>query len=216
MKLTYLCKTALLFGVLSGLAGVTSRSAEPEAASFRFADAAGAFEKLSLTVDATKLKPAGFTPGNITGSIGILPGSHRFTVSSPKAEVAAVTLPLQANSSTTLIAYCTVAVDSQTKKVKKTLQLHPRVNPPPNAGKHFQLLYVSGRPEVDITLNGAPARMKAMKEINVPDSPKGVISIEQAGKSVVKFNAPEAGNFLVVLYDSADGNFAALVVPNYK
>jgi hypothetical protein len=167
-------------------------------------------------VDSSRLKPAGFSAGDTTGAIGILPGSHNFTVASVEAGQVTAAVPFVANTSTTLIAYCVTVQDPQTKRPKKAIQLLSRSNPLPNTGKHFQVLFVSSRASVDIAENGVPTRANALKELNVPDSPGGEIKISQGDKPIVQFRAPEAGNFLVVLYEAAAGSLAGLVIPDYK
>lgn len=216
MKLIYHYRVAQIAVGLLGLVANAFGQAEGDAGNFRFADATGLSEKISLMVDASKIKPAGFASGDFTGSIGILAGSHVFTVTSTEAGVAAATIPLSANASTTVIAYCKVVMDRKTNTLRKSIQLLPRPNPPKNSGRHFQVLYVSNRPDVDIVLNGAPARVKAMKEVNGPELPGGNISVARAGASIVQFTAPQAGNFLVVLYDSSAGSLAGFVIPNYN
>ena len=216
MKPTYRYKIARVTIGLIVIGGTVFGKGDPEVGNFRFADAAGLTGKISLMVDTSKLKPAGFAPGDTTGAIGIQPGSHRFTVASTEAGSASAMIPLRANTSTTVIAYCGLGIDPQTHQPKKVLQLLQRANPPPNGGRHFQLLYVSSQPGVDINLNGAPTQVKSMQEMNAAELPAGSISVSQAGKSIVNFTAPQAGNFLVVLYDTAAGPLAGLVLPDYK
>lgn len=216
MKPTYRYKIAWVTLGLIVIAGTVFGKGDPEVGNFRFADAAGLTGKISLMVDTSRLKPAGFAPGDTTGAIGILPGSHRFTVASTEAGSASAMIPLRANTSTTVIAYCGLGVDPQTHQQKKILQLLQRANPPPNGGRHFQLIYVSGQPSVTVNLNGSPVQVNSMREMSVPDSPSGKISVDQTSKPIVQFTAPQAGNFLVVLYDGAAGNLAGLVLPDYK
>jgi hypothetical protein len=216
MKLLYPFKAAKLVIALVCLGGTAFGQAAPPPGHFRFVNAAGLAGKISLTVDALKLKPEGFASGETTGSIGILSGSPKFTVSSAEAGTATATLSVQPNSSTTMIAYTKVTVDARTNTIKKALQLLPRVNPPVNNGRHFQLLYVSSQAAVDVVLNGTPQRINAMREVNGQELPGGDIKVEQAGKVIVTFTAPQAGNFLVLLYDDAAGKLAGVVLADYK
>jgi len=202
--------------VLVGLTEAALGQPAPEPGQFRFANAAGLSGKVSLMIDTLKVKPEGFAAGETTGLIGMLAGSHKFTVSNAEAGTATATLALQPSASTTMIAYCKVAVDPRTNTLKKGLQLLQRVNPPPNAGRHFQLLYVSNRPFVDVALNGAPTRINALREVKGAELSGGDIKVEQADKSIVTFTAPQAGNFLVLLYDDAAGKLVGVVLPDYK
>lgn len=216
MKLLYPFNVGRLIMALICLAATGFGQGAAPPGHFKFVNAAGLAGKIFLTIDALKPKPEGFASGDTTGSIGILAGSPKFAVSSPEAGTATATLTVQPNSSTTMIAYTKVTVDPRTNTTKKALELLQRVNPPVNNGRHFQLLYVSSRTAVDVVLNGTPQRIDAMREVNEAELPGGNIKVEQAGKAIVAFTAPEAGNFLVVLYDDAAGKLAGVVIPDYK
>src|SRR3954451_15941854 len=216
MKLFYRFRSALCFVALLGLVTATLGQVASEPGNFRFANAAGLTGKVLLMIDTVKPKPEGFAAGETTGSIGMLTGAHRFTASNAEAGSASATLNLQPGASTTMIAYCQIAVDPRTNAPKKALQLLQRANPPVNGGKHFQLLYLSNKPTADVVMNGAPAQLGAMREVNGGELPGGKIKIEQAGKTVVTFTAPQPGNFLVILYDDAAGKLAGVVLPDYK
>lgn len=216
MKLLCHSKTTKLFAALACIAELSFGQGAAQPGHFRFVNAAGLAGKISLTIDALKLKPEGFGAGETTGSIGILPGAKQFMVASAEAGTATATLSVQPNSSSTMIAYCKVTTEPGTNKPKKAMQLLERVNPPISNGKHFQLLYVSSQPAVDAVVNGTPRRLNAMREINEQELPGAAIKVEQAGKVVVVFDAPQAGNFLVLLYDDAAGKLAGVVLPDYK
>jgi len=216
MKLSCPFRILLLVLGIFFLQGSLNGQTAPPPGYFRFVNAAGLTGKVSLTVGSLKLKPEGFSSGDTTGSIGIIAGTQQFTVATPEAGTASAALSVQPNGSTTMIAYCKVAIDPRTNAAKKTLQLLQRPNPPPDNRRNFQLLYVSSQPAAEVVLNGTTRRIDAMRELNGEELPGGDIKLEQAGKVIVTFTAPQAGNFLVVLYDDASGKLAGVVVPDYK
>lgn len=216
MKLLYRFKRAQVIVAVIGLSAAALGQNKVEPGHFRFVNAAGLSGKVALTIDALKLKPEGFIPGDTTGAIGMLPGSHQVTIASAGAGTATTTVPLLPKTSITMIAYCNAAMDPRTNTLKRTLHLLQRANPPPDAGRHFQLLYISSQPAVDVMLNGAPVRISSMRELKGAELPGGDLTIEQAGKFVVRFTAPQAGNFLVVLYDGPAGGLVGVVLPDYK
>jgi hypothetical protein len=183
---------------------------------FRFVNAAGLSGKLSLTIDTLKLKPEGFATGDTTGLIGILPGPKHVIVANTEAGTATATVMVQPNDSNTIIAYCKITRDPGTNAPKKSLQLLQRANPSTSSGRHFQLMYVSSQPSVDVVINGAPKRINAMREVNEQELPGPKIKVEQAGRKVVEFDSPQAGNFFVVLFDDAAGKLAGVVLADYK
>ena len=54
-----------------------------------------------------------------------------------------------------------------------------------------------------------------MREIASDQLPTTQIKIEHGTKPVVTFDAPEAGNFLVVIFDDPTGKVSGVVVPDY-
>jgi hypothetical protein len=216
MKLLCRSKTATVIALLVCLDGTVLGQGAPQPGHFRFVNAAGLSGKISLTIDTLKLKPEGFASGDTTGSIGILPGSKKITATSTEAGTATATLTVQPNDSNTIIAYCKVTRDPVTNAPKKSLQLLQRANPPTSNGRHFQLMYVSSQPTVDVVINGMPKHINAMREVNEQELPGANIKVEQAGRVIVQFDSPQAGNFLVLLYDDAAGKLAGVVLPDYK
>jgi hypothetical protein len=182
----------------------------------RFVNAAGIPEKVFLTIDTTKLRPEGFSAGDTTGAFGILAGPHQFSVSNPAHGVAQAAVSVQPNSSTTVIAYCKTVIDSRTRQPTQILQLLPRQNPPRAHGKQFQLLYLSSRPTINLTINDQPRSVSALRELMPGDLPSGQIKVEYSGNPVLTFDAPESGNFLVVIFDDLGGKVSGVVVPDYN
>src|SRR2546421_966194 len=201
MKLSCLSNSAnpaLLFVLINCyVAQLTVAQQSPGQGGFRFVNAAGIPSKVFLTIDGKKMRPEGFDSGNTTGAIGILVGTHRFGVSSPSNGTAEIPVSVQPNSSATVIAYCKTIVDPRTRQPTQILQLLSRPNPPRAHGKQFQLLYLSGRPMIDLTINGQSRSVSALRELLPAELPAGQIKIEYTGKPVVTFDAPQSGNFLV-------------------
>jgi hypothetical protein len=92
----------------------------------------------------------------------------------------------------------------------------PRPNPPRAHGKQFELLYLSSRPAINLTINGQNRMVSAMREVLPGDLPSGQIKVEYAGKPVLLFDAPESGNFLVVIFDDLAGKVSGVVVADYN
>ena len=67
---------------------------------------------------------------------------------------------------------------------------------------------------VDLTINGQNRSVSALREIGSDQLPTTQIKIEHGAKPVVAFDAPEAGNFLVVIFDDKAG-IKGVVVPDY-
>jgi hypothetical protein len=54
-----------------------------------------------------------------------------------------------------------------------------------------------------------------LREIASDQLPTTQIKIEHGTKPVVTFDAPQAGNFLVVIFDDPTGKVSGVVVPDY-
>src|SRR5437868_2139664 len=169
MKLSCLSSSAnpaLLFVLINCyVAQLTVAQQSPGQGGFRFVNAASIPGKVFLTIDGKKMRPEGFDSGNTTGAIGILVGSHRFAVSSPSNGTAEVSASVQPGSSVTMIAYCKTVIDPRTRQPTEVLQLLPRQNPPHTRARQFQLLFLSLRPSIDLTINGQNRSVSALREI---------------------------------------------------
>lgn len=197
------------------LAGSTAIAQQIQQGALRFVNASALTGKAVLTIDAAKLRPDGFGPGENTGMIGILAGAHRFNITHPTAGKADTNVLVQPNTFMTVIAFSKPALDPQTKKTIEIIQLFARADPPREKGKHFQVISVSSHPSVDLTINGQPLTLASFRELKADDAAKGALKIEFAGKSVLNFAADESGSFLAVLYDRPDGTMGAVLLPDY-
>jgi hypothetical protein len=166
-------------------------------------------------IDSTKLRPNGFAPGENTGGIGVLAGTHRLTASIPDVKPAEITLTFQANTATTIIAFTKSVLDPITRKPVEQLQFFSQSDPPREKGKHFYIVYASAHPAVDLLINGQSRNVVALRTLRADDIAGGAIKIEYAGKSIADFTAHESGTFLVIILDKADGTVAGMVLPDY-
>ena len=210
-------KLALFCGALTGLLAITAGSQEPPPqGAFRFANACAIAGRTLVTVDNAKLRPDGFGPGENTGMIGILAGAHRFEATHPTAGKGNLSVTVQPNSFTTVVVYPKPTVDPLSKKTVQTLQLFARADPPREKGKHFQILCVSNRPSVDISVNGQPVSLAPMRELKADSfAVHDTLKIEYLGKPVIAFGAEESGSFLVILFDRPDGTIGGVLMPDY-
>ena len=209
-------KFFLFCSALAGLLVTTARSQQaPPQGAFRFANACAITGKTLVTIDNAKLRPDGFGPGDSTGMIGILAGAHRFAATHPSAGKGDLSVTVQPNSFMTVVAYPKPTVDPLTKKTVQTLALFARADPPREKGKHFQILCVSARPSIDVSVNGQPVSLAPLRELKADGYAKGSLKIEYLGKPVIDFGAEESGSFLVILFDRPDGTIGGILLPDY-
>ncbi len=187
----------------------------PPQGAIRFANASSLPEKVLVTIDGGKLRPDGFNSGDTTGTIGILAGAHRLGATSPSAKAADSPLTIQPNTSTTIVGYSFAVEDPQTKKPVEQLKFYAEVEPAREKGKHFRLLYASAKPAADLTVNGQPLKLAALRSVNLPAAAHDTVKLETGGKAFFDFTAAESGSFLVVIFDKADGSLAAVTLPDY-
>ncbi len=218
MKLNYLCNARIAAILVTQFWVAVASSlgqASPPQAAFHFANASGLPDKILFTIDGTKLRPDGFASGESTGAIGILSGSHRVIASGGSLKPAEASVMMQPNSATTLIAYSKWVLDPITRKPVPQLQIFPQSNAPRNKGKHFYYLYVSARPTAEITVNGQPMSLSALRSVAADEISRGAAKIESGGISIVDFTAAESGSFLVIIFDKPDGSLNGIVLPDY-
>jgi hypothetical protein len=218
MKRNFSCNVIGSFGfvvvTLCALAASPLLAQQPPAqGAFKFANASAIPDRVLLVIDAKKLRPDGFGPGDKTGAIGILAGQHRLTASSANAKTAETTVTIQANAGATIIAFTKPVVDSVTRKIVQELQLVFQTDPPREKGKHFYVIYASPHPAANLVLNGVQQNIPALRQLKADE--RGSIKIESGGKAIVDFTAQQNGSFLAIVFDKPDGSLAGMLLPDY-
>jgi hypothetical protein len=204
-----------MFLFLCGPALHVNGQSPPPQSAIRFANVCSISTKVFFTNDNRKVRPDGFGPGDYTGAFGTPAGAHRFALSSPGTKGTEVTITLQPNTATTIIAFAKPVFDPVTRQNTMQLQLFPQPDAAREKGKHFFLLYVSPRPAADVVVNGQPRNVPALRQINVDNLAHGNIKIESDRTEIANFAAQQNGNFLAIIFDKPDGTLTGMLMPDY-
>lgn len=163
-----------------------------------------------VAVDNRVLRPQGFAPGMATGGLGLQAGPHTITAANADCKAASLNLQLDANGSPIVIAYLQETHVSDGRIIRE-LKLFARGNQPSAATKVFSALYAGKNQSVSVSFNGQPQSLQPLREVRIAASGPA-IRVTRNNQSVAAFNPEESGNYIIVFYDTLDGNIGAVLV----
>ena len=199
---------ALLF---LGMALATVRAADPatqKVGFYTFFNAVGTSTPTNLEIGKDKVKPDGFNMGDMTGGIGISAGSHVFTAKNATAKHEDVAVEIKPDASTVLVAY----LISGEEKPKIRFFTAPAAVAASVDQITVSVVYVSGRPGLDVEINGSVQHLNALDLVPVP-VPKGAVVIKHHADTIGSYGIDGSGSYLVIIFDDEKGDLASKLVP---
>jgi hypothetical protein len=185
-------------------------AAQKEVGFFSIVNAVGLPTNTIVTVDGRPLRTDGLKPGQATGGLGLLAGSHNIGVANGDFKPATLALPLNPGSSPILIIYC-VEGGYQGGKLVRELKLLLRPNRA-ESSKGFSAIYVGKKPFVSVAFNGQLQTLQALREISVGSANDRALTVSENNQPLADFRPEEQGNYLVVVYDTPDSKLGAVVI----
>jgi len=177
---------------------------------FSFINAIALPGKTSLAIDGKDNKPEGFTPGFVSGGIGLPIGSHVFTVECGSLQPVSATVTLVPGKSPIVVAYSVdLPPDPQTGVIKQELKLVALDNKPAGKKRTFYALYLGNKPSIDLVINERPQTLPRFQEEQVSEKSEKQLVVTQGDKNIVSYAPLDKGNFLVIFFDAPDGTLSA-------
>lgn len=207
-----------------GLVLATARAAPPDKLGFvRLVDAvAQGRDKLELLIDGEVMNPDGYQLGDVTGGIGLKPGSHQITLKRPGVRDGITRLTVAADSTITLIPFAeqVPATDDQpahwAMRILRLRQMEPVTK------RTATLVSVSQSPEHAVEIGAPNGKWTTVhvKRLAIARSPilypEGYVPLRCKSRKLPSIPVGEPGNYVVVLYDDAAGHLQALNLQDYK
>jgi len=189
----------------------TVRGADPAGQKmgfYTFFNAVGTSTPTKLEIGKDKVKPDGFILGEMTGGIGISAGSHVFTAKNATAKHEDVQVEIKPDASTVLVAY----LISGEEKPKIRFFTAPAAETSSSSPLTATVVYISGRPGLDVEVNGSTQHLKALDLVPVA-VPQGSITIKHHADTIGSYGIDGSGNYLVIIFDDDKGELVSKLVP---
>jgi hypothetical protein len=179
---------------------------QTEAGFFSLANVVNSKTNTIVSVDGKPLRPDGIKPAKVTGGLGFPVGSHRIDATNMNFKPISMSIDLSPSVSPIVIVY-SVEVRGPTGQVTRELRLLSRQNRPPSGGKTFGVIYAGSLPTVAVSLNGQPKTLRPLQEEVLGKISS--VTVAQNNQQFASFSPDEAGNYLVILFDSEASHLGA-------
>jgi hypothetical protein len=177
---------------------------------------------VKVVVDGNDVYPAGYKFGAVTGGIGLPPGGHNVTISREGITEGSTKVMVDKNQTVTLIPFAerVPATDQVPAHFAcRILRLKQKENP---KGRSASFVSVSGTPELTAELRDPAGKWAKVfvKRLTIEETPirypEGYAPVRVNGKDMTPIPIGDEGNYVVVLYDDAEGKLNSVNFRDFK
>lgn len=177
---------------------------------------------LELLVNGESMSPDGYQLGDVTGGIGLAPGSHTITVKREGIEPGTTRIDLAADTTVTLIPFAEKVPATDDKPAHWTIRILRLKQMDPETARTATFVSVSQSPEHEVEIrdpkgNWTKVTVKRLATARTPILyPEGYVPLRMKTGKLPSIPVGEPGNYVVLLYDDASGATKALNLQDYK
>lgn len=195
------------------------RGMPPDVGFFRIVNVVGAGEgNLKLTMEGKNHWPQGFKLGQRTGGIGMKAGKKEFSLSKEGCKSASRSLEVVAGETQTFVCYAEPVRDETGEIIDWELKIARLRQHTPDQGIFITVVSFCEEKELPVEINetasGEVVKVVVPKLKTTRAALKsGLVSaeIKVKGEVVTNVLAAKAGNYVVMLYNEADGSKSGTV-----
>lgn len=179
-------------------------------------------DKLQLSIDGEMMNPDGYRLGDVTGGIGLKPGSHQITLKRPGVDEGNTRIHLDAASTVTLIPFAEWVPATEDMPGRWALRILRLKQMEPETKRSATFVSVSQVPEHEVEISAPDGTwtkvfVKRLAIATTPiHYPEGYVPLRCKSGKLPSIPVGSPGNYVVVLYDDAAGNLQALNLQDYK
>jgi hypothetical protein len=207
----------LTAGLLTGVASVSAQEPETKFGYVRLVEAlAQGTGPVTLTIDGKNKNPDGYTLGDVTGGIGLKPGAHAVTIKREGVKDGTTTVNVVKDETTTLIPFAEKIPASDDKPAHWEIRILRLKQKEAQSERGAIFVSVSQEPEVRVELgtpdgNWVPGIVKRLTttEMEVKEA-NGYVPLKVNGVKLPSMEVASKGNYVVVIYEDADGKIKSL------
>lgn len=177
---------------------------------------------VKLMIDGEDMQPDGYSLGDATGGIGLRAGSHKITFKKEGVKEGTTTIVLDKDQTVTMIPFAEKVPATDQEPGHFKIQILRLKQKEVNSERTASFVSVSAIPEIKIELedeNGKTATL-FVKRLSVGETPlnysQGYAPVKVNGVPVKPIPIGGVGNYVVVLYDDAEGNVQSLNFRDFK
>lgn len=175
-----------------------------------------------LLIDGESMNPDGYQLGDVTGGIGLAPGSHAITIKRQGVTSGSTRIDVVADQTTTLIPFAEKVPASDDKPAHWSVRILRLKQMKPETARTATFVSVSQTPEHQVEIrdpkgNWTKVTVKRLATARTPILyPEGYVPLRSKNIKLPSIPVGEPGNYVVVLYDDPTGKTQALNLQDYK
>ncbi|MCX6877966.1 MAG: hypothetical protein NTW21_29745 [Verrucomicrobia bacterium] len=179
-------------------------------------------DRLQLLIDGEVMNADGYQLGDVTGGIGLTPGAHQITLKRVGVRDGVTRIALVADNTVTLIPFAERVPASDDQAAHWAMRILRLKQLDPETKRTATFVSVSQTPEHEVEIRAPNGKwtkvfVKRLTLARTPiHYPEGYVPLRCKSGKLPSIPVGEPGNYVVVLYDDAEGKLQALNLQDYK
>lgn len=175
-----------------------------------------------LTVDGKDVYPAGYKFGAVSGGIDRPPGSHTVNIRREGVEEGTTKIAVDKDQTVTLIPFAEKVPATDQKPAHFAIRILRLKQKDVQDGRSTSFVSVSGQPEVTVELRDPSGKWEKLfvKRLTIGEAvihySRGYAPVRVNGTDMEPIPIGDAGNYVVVLYDDAEGKLHSANFRDFK
>jgi hypothetical protein len=177
---------------------------------------------VNVLVDGNDIYPSGYKFGAVTGGVGLPPGAHSVTIRRAGVKEGTTKINVEKDQTVTLIPFAERVPATDQEPAHFAIRILRLKQKEVQGARSASFVSVSGSPELVAELrapSGTWARVP-VKRLAIGETPilypEGYAPVRVNGKEMESIPIGEPGNYVVVLYDDAEGNIKTVNFRDFK
>lgn len=219
---------SMVLPVLSFLCGQTlsaqtNKEGPPPTCFIRIANTVAAGTgNVKVLIDGADVYEPGYRFGVVTGGIGLTPGSHSVTIRREGVKEGTSKVSVEKDQTVTLIPFAEKVPATDQEPAHFAIRILRLKQKQTENGRSASFISVSGQPEVAAELRDPAGKWEKVfvKRLMIGEAviryPEGYAPVRVNGKDMESIPIADVGNYVVVIYDDAEGNIHTMNFRDFK
>ncbi len=178
--------------------------------------------QVTLLIDGENVRAKGYKFGDVTGGIFQPSGPRKISIKREGVEEGVTTVNIDKDQTVTLIPFSEKVPATDAKPAFYKIMILRLRQTSPESGRTVTFVSVSGIPEIKADVQSEDGKWASVtvKRLGVANMPlnysQGYAPVKVAGTAVTPIPIGGDGNYVMVLYDDAEGKIQSLYFRDFK
>ena len=216
------CRSLLLAALLLPQAGAQTKEKGPKGFICIANTIAPGTGNVKVIVDGEDVYEPGYKFAAVTGGIGLSAGSHTVVFKREGVKEGSTKVTVEKDQTVTLIPFAEKVPATDQEKAHYTIKILRLKQKEVPEGRSASFISVSGQAEIPAEIRDLQGNWEkvAVKRLSISEAkihyPQGYNPIRVNGKEMEPIPIIDAGNYVVLIYDDAEGNLQCLNFRDFK